>query len=126
VSILLGHGGTKIMSQIADSEKTRTLKLVSELTIRNAIELKAILEQSLAGTDCLVLNAEPVTEMDFSCIQLLCSAHRSASKQNKVLKVDQKWSEPFREVIRKSGCSRSAACNLDSESRCLWMEDTHG
>ena len=113
-------------NQVGNSAKTETLRLFGNLTVERAIELKTILERSLATTDCLAINVEPQSEVDFSFIQLLCSAHRSANKQGKVFIVDRKVSDLLRDVVRRSGYARSATCKSCSDSRCLWTEDVYG
>ena len=113
-------------SQVEDSDNGKRLNLSGELTIQSAGEFKAILKESLEATGILAINLSSVTEIDLSCLQLLCAAHRTAMEQDKLFEYEQGWSEPFIDAIRGSGYARHTDCYLHKNRKCIFTEHVHG
>lgn len=103
------------------SGNTTILRLDGELTIERVAELKTMLAKSLERADHVHIQLEAVTEADISCLQLFCSAHRTALSLNKNLTLNCKESEVFRQVVEHSGYSRQKGCTLNSSECCLWI-----
>jgi ABC-type transporter Mla MlaB component len=112
--------------QIEDSDNGKQLKLSGELTIQSAGEFKAILKESLEATGILAINVASVTEIDLSCLQLLCAAHRTSIEQDKLFEYEQGWPEPFIDAIRGSGYARHTNCDLHKNKKCIFTEHVHG
>ncbi|MBA4391905.1 MAG: hypothetical protein C0399_13355 [Syntrophus sp. (in: bacteria)] len=116
-----------IKSRIEDSQYGRILTLDGELCIQDADEFRALLLQSIDAVDALTMNVASVTDIDLSCLQLLCAAHRTAIKVSKRLELDKEWPESFARVIGESGYARHDGCSLDKDHGCLWIkEHTNG
>jgi ABC-type transporter Mla MlaB component len=109
---------------LEDSQNGKTLTLDGELCIQNADEFRTILMQSLGSADTITINSASVTEIDLSCLQLLCAVHRTAMNQNKRVSLDRKWSELCAGVIENSGYARHAGCSLDKDHGCMWIKET--
>lgn len=98
-----------------------TLTITGELTIDRADELRTMLITSLESTENVHVRLEAVTEVDLSCLQLLCSAHRTAMNLNKNLILDSEESQVFRQTVKDAGYTRNKGCTVDSYESCLWI-----
>ena len=98
-----------------------TVALEGEWTIERANELKEVLLDALSTMDHLLLDFEKVEAVDLSCLQLLCSAHRTAITMKKHLSVTGWQSGAFNQVLREAGFMRSVGCHPDRSAACLWM-----
>lgn len=105
---------------IEQSGAVGVMTIGGELTIRHADELRAALMRSLDAVDHLILNLDRVTEFDLSCLQLLCSAHRTSTKMKKQLTINANQSDALRKVIEAAGFLRHIGCALDCNKSCLW------
>jgi ABC-type transporter Mla MlaB component len=103
------------------SGNTNILTIEGELTIAHAAELRTILIKSLESADTVQLRLESVKDVDLSCLQLLCAAHRSALISNKNLTLGSRGSEAFRQAVENAGYSRHLGCDLDISESCLWI-----
>lgn len=97
------------------------LRVEGDMTIQHIAELKAALMKYLETVDHLILNLDSVTEIDLSCLQLLCSAHRTSSRLKKQLTITGSRMEGLRQIIEASGYSRHIGCNFDCNKNCLWI-----
>lgn len=97
------------------------LFLKGALTIEHAGELRQMLIDAFKKTDSVKLNLEDVTEVDLSCLQLLCSAHRTSLDLNKQLLLDGGQPESFQQAIRDAGFTRPVGCRRDPHQSCLWI-----
>jgi anti-anti-sigma regulatory factor len=111
-------------SRIEDSDNKRTLNLYDDFTIQNADELKTVLKESLEAADILTINAEYITEIDLSCLQLLCAAHKSAIHEGKTVVLDYSRSKVVEDTLLQSGYARHAGCT--GNEKCFWTEVSHG
>jgi len=111
-------------SRIEDSDNKRTLNLYDELTIQNADEFRTILKESLEAADILIINTEYITEIDLSCLQLLCAAHKSAMHEGKTVTLDYSRSKIVTDTLLQSGYVRHAACA--GNEKCFWAEASNG
>ena len=73
--------------KIEESKNAGVLKLDGELSIEQAAELKTALINSIENSDNVIIDIEDITEIDLSCMQLLCSAHQTLINLNKHLDV---------------------------------------
>jgi anti-anti-sigma regulatory factor len=105
-----------------EASKTKGINFAGDLTIENTQELHKILFTSLKNSNELSLSFEKVTAVDFSFVQLLCSAHRTAVRADKILKLPGECPEVLKTVVRESGFMREKGCVLDTQGSCLWKE----
>jgi anti-anti-sigma regulatory factor len=108
-------------SQFEQSGSSGVLTFSGELTVEHVGEMRTALIQALADADHVEMDFSGVTEVDFFCLQLLCSAHRTSLRLNK--RVNFVGSQPakFRETLEAAGYSRVTGCGLDREHGCFWM-----
>jgi ABC-type transporter Mla MlaB component len=92
------------------------------LTVQRMAELKKALIKALNEVDNVELRFERVTEVDLSCLQLLCSAHRTSTKRNKRLTLSLNRAPSFQKAVKDSGYTRHEGCkNTDDKHHCLWL-----
>ncbi|MBF0539778.1 MAG: STAS domain-containing protein [Nitrospirae bacterium] len=99
------------------------LSLTGELVLANVDDIKNALLSAIGSTNNLRLNIIDVIDIDLSCIQLLCAAHRFAIRQKKQLSFDLQPHELLREAVRVTGVARHKGCILDVNDSCLWLRD---
>ncbi len=104
-------------------DDTGTLMLKGELTIQHGARLKEVLLSALDRTTNLSIALEGITEIDLSCLQVLCSAHRTAICSQKSIVVAGAWSEDCRSVVERSGYARSKSCGSPANVSCLWNQE---
>ena len=102
------------------SGDTHVLTLNGELTIEHAGELKKVMIDAIENFDRLTVAIGDLTEVDLTCLQLLCSAHRTALKSNKQLTLSSRDSDIFQRLVRDSGYARHDGCFPDPSQQCLW------
>lgn len=96
------------------------LKFEGRCTVERAHELKAILSESLQGHEAIVIDLEALTEVDLSCLQILCAAHRLSLRLNKRLQLGAERPEVFDRAVRTAGFARTLGCHKDPNMTCLW------
>jgi len=100
------------------------LRLAGEADIRHAVALRESLMTAFRQESLVRLNLAGVTQLDLSCLQLLCSAHHSALGAQKALSLDEKLHGALSEVLRCSGFGRRRGCARSSEpDSCLWARE---
>ena len=92
-----------------------------ELDLKHADEMRAAFIKALINADHVEMDFRNVTEADLSCLQLLCSAHRTSLKLNKRLNFVGSLPKHFIETATAAGYSRSSGCTKDCEQSCLWI-----
>ena len=101
-------------------DENGTLTLKGELTIQNVSALKETLLYSLAKAPGLQINLEGVEEADLACLQVLCSAHRTAVATGKSMAISGPLPGPFARVVEASGYQRGGMCRTPGASSCFW------
>jgi anti-anti-sigma regulatory factor len=103
--------------------ETGVLTLEGDLTIDRAGELKKALSDSqkrkVSGVTVKLCD---VSEVDLTCFQILCSAHKAFDAGNKLLTLSPGASETFRKAKARCGFTRERACGLTLNTACLWKE----
>jgi len=103
------------------AEVAQELMLNGDLTVRRITALKGELEQVLATGRTVQLRLTEVAEIDLAFLQLLCAAHRQASRQEQILTVIGDAAGRFVEAVRQGGFGRQVGCAADSMHGCLWQ-----
>jgi len=99
---------------------TTILSFYGELTVQYANEILFALTESIKSSDNLVLNFGGVTDVDLSCLQLLCAAHRSAMRSNKQLSFDVRHNAILRETLSDAGFLEHQGCPFETGVSCPW------
>jgi anti-anti-sigma factor len=89
--------------EFSQSSDAMILRLEGECTMESATELKEVLLQGLDKSDKVLVNLEKVTEVDTSCLQLLCSALRTAAGQGKQVSISPNLSAQCMRFARDVG-----------------------
>ncbi len=110
------------MSSIRNlSNDKSTIHLEGDLTLPNAAELRTMLIKALIDADAVTIRFGDVQELDLSCLQLFCSAHRSAVRLKKQVQFAGTLPKILQETADVAGYSRLKGCHLDTEKSCLWV-----
>jgi anti-anti-sigma regulatory factor len=103
-----------------ESTRNGILSLEGEMTLPKAGEFKASLKEALGAADHIVIDLRRVSELDLSCLQLLCSAHRTSVGLNKGLGIATPRPEALRQWVERAGLTRHVGCPQDVHHTCLW------
>jgi len=101
-----------------DAKGTLTLK--GDLTIQHASRLRELLLEALETTPRMFLHLEEVAEIDLSCLQVLCSAHRTAVALQKEIAITGRWPEALRVAAEESAFARGNHCRIAATATCFW------
>jgi anti-anti-sigma regulatory factor len=105
-----------------ESQNTGLLIADGELTVQRATDFKDMLTKAIGEVDRLEINFDTVTEVDLTCLQILCSAHKTCLKANKALSITGRQSEALKEAIKYAGYERHKGCKVAGEkNQCLWV-----
>jgi anti-anti-sigma factor len=99
------------------------LAVSGPVTVEKACELKEILMKALHGAEHVIFNLEGMTEVDLSCLQILCSAHRTSIRLNKRITLGNVRPEVFSRAVECGGFDRHTGCALDTTKSCLWVKE---
>lgn len=100
------------------------LTLKAEMTIETAEELKAALLQAIEQCQQVRVAVDNVKEVDLSCIQLVCSAHRTAKAAGRSVAL-LGVSSVLEETIKDAGFNRHIGCGPGGGGQCLWNMETN-
>jgi anti-anti-sigma regulatory factor len=109
--------------RIEDNGKQRVLTLSGELTIQYAELIRSKLLKSMQNIEHLTVRVEGATDVDLTCLQLLCASHRTATQLEVHLDLDREQSEVFKQTAIDTGFFRHTGCTFDTKQECLWLED---
>jgi hypothetical protein len=101
------------------------LVLEGPLTIGNASVIRKNLISTLIREDEIVVSIDAEAPVDLSFLQLLCSAHRSASSLGKTFTLRNADSGNFTAAVENSGFTRKKGCIHDKSGTCLWVGGRH-
>jgi anti-anti-sigma regulatory factor len=97
------------------------IMLEGDLTLPHAKALKEIFTKALQESDDVSIAIVTAQNVDLSCLQLLCSAHRSSILLKKDLTFIGSPPQAFNDAVEAAGLARAAGCKLDRGNKCLWM-----
>jgi ABC-type transporter Mla MlaB component len=97
------------------------LKLSGEITIGDTDDLRSILIELFNRSESVEIDVSSTTDIDMTCLQLLCASHRHAAGLNKHIRLNQEWSKSFEETAHDTGFLRQTGCSFDSTNECLWL-----
>ena len=97
------------------------LKLDGELTVARAADFKDALVKSIEKADAIEINLNDTSCIDLACLQLLCSAHRTAATQGKTLTVKDPSLPVFLEARKNAGFMYEKQCRHVTTDDCLWV-----
>lgn len=109
------------LAQNESMPDARVLTVQGELTIFSAAEFKAALFDALSGAGHVTVDVEHVNGVDLTGLQILCSAHRSATAEGKSISLAGEQSPVFAEAVVLAGFSRSTGCVAEGGNTCIWI-----
>jgi anti-anti-sigma regulatory factor len=110
-----------MISRFEKTGSSRVLTFSGELTVEHAGAMRTALIQALTDSDHVEMDFSSVTGVDLSCLQLLCSAHRTSLRSNKRINFVGSQPAKLRETLEAAGYSRVTGCGLDREHSCFWI-----
>ncbi len=90
------------------------------LSIEHCSKLKEILISTMEQADAIIIDFENITDLDLSCIQIFCSASKSAEVHEKQLTIKENNSEVVNQNIENSGFIKDGKCIQKFCSNCFW------
>jgi anti-anti-sigma regulatory factor len=110
------------MNVYRDLSEGRTIvTLRGDLTVPHAEEMRSLLIKALVNADRVGIRFAEVHAVDLSCLQLLCSAHRSAVRLKKRITLEGSAPQALRDAAGAAGFSRLTGCRPDSDRSCIWI-----
>ena len=97
------------------------LKLAGSMTIGQAVELKDALVAALGEASEVRVDVSGVTEIDLTGLQLLEASHRSAMNSGKLLTVEARGNQAYRDTVAAAGFQRTTGCAQDTNCTCIWV-----
>ena len=101
------------------------ITLDGSLTIENASAIRKKLIEVLTKEDALKISVGSDAAVDVSFLQLICSAHRTASKLGKSFALGRDASGNFLAAVENAGYVREHGCAGDREDTCVWIGGEH-
>jgi anti-anti-sigma regulatory factor len=108
-------------SRFDQSGNRGVLTFRGELTIEHVGEMRTAIIQALSDVSRVEIDFSGVTDVDFLCLQLLCSIHRTSLRLNKRVNFIGSRPAKFKETLETAGFSRLTGCDLDREQSCFWI-----
>jgi len=100
--------------------KNGVVRFSGDLNIQRAGELRGTLLEALERSEAVSLEFGECAKVDLSFVQMLCSAHRTAAKLHKLLRLNGSLPEGFLKAVQDTGYSRTSGCTFDRDGTCLW------
>lgn len=93
-----------------------------DLTVQHAAEFRTCLLDALGRAQCVRVDLQAIDDIDLTCLQLLCSAHKTALFTGRDLSLDSERPGLLERSLDLAGFSRSRGCAMDLNGSCLWIE----
>ena len=103
------------------SKKGSRLTMTGRLTIEHSREVSKALRKALKDTRKLELEIEKIEDIDLSCIQLLCSAFKTATASKKRISIKGTAPKCFQEAVLEAGFYRQEGCSFGNDDDCFWL-----
>jgi ABC-type transporter Mla MlaB component len=109
--------------KVDQSGEKSTVTINGDLSIGNAVALHGILVSALEDARQIEVTFQNVAEVDLSCLQLLCSAYRTAEAEDKCFCLDGNCPESVVRAVQEAGFSPYSECGSQCEKGCLWPSE---
>lgn len=107
--------------RVRKSKNSTHLHVSGDMQIEQIYKLKKAIEESIESSDRTIISMEKATDMHFSYLPLLCSAHKT-SLQKSGCSIELKGTpEVLNKALAGSGFSRHRGCMSSSNKTCLWV-----
>lgn len=105
----------------AHTDRKSVVTIAGELTISSAEEFRKVLLEAFGTADEVSIKIESLEAIDLACLQVLCSAHRSAVRSSKKLLFTLPPHPLFRTAVADAGYTRLKECPMNLDNSCLWQ-----
>jgi hypothetical protein len=107
--------------RIDQSDRRCVITCEGDVTQQQVHELRTSFITMLINVDEVAFELQSASRgVDLPLMQLLCSAHRSATRLNKRFTFAGARPELLEATAGAAGYLRQAGCSLDKDSTCLW------
>jgi anti-anti-sigma factor len=110
------------MNDETAKENTITIVLDGELAIQRAQQLKETLLAQLREGKSIDLDLTNATAIDVTGLQLFCSAHRTAKKGGRELRIASPLPAAIAQTVQTAGFTRRRDCQPNCDHPCLWNQ----
>lgn len=107
--------------RLEDGLDARTLVIGARLSIQDAGELKEIFLEAFRNTDHLIIDTTDAESIDLACAQLICAAHRTFQKADKVLELSQPAAAGMLTSLDDMAID-PACCAAGLSGTCVWKK----
>lgn len=97
----------------------------NRLAIDTASDFSRIIREALESSHLVAIEFEPEVELDITCVQILCSACKSAANSGKVFTYHGLKPQALSDIIASCGAERRSVCKHNNESTCIWFGGTN-
>ena len=106
--------------KIKKNGKIGEISISGDMVIQHVTELKNYLLDEFKNYGRLKVDIENVSSIDLSHLQLLCSTHKFALKQNKHFELGDKIQDSCKDKFRLSGMFNHLGCDFNENSNCIF------
>ncbi len=110
-----------MQATLNQSGNKSVIMLEGDLTLPHAKALKELFTKALQESDEVSIAIVTAHTVDLSCLQLLCSAHRSAIHLKKELAFIGSPPQAFNDAVEAAGLASAVGCKLENGHKCLWL-----
>ena len=107
------------------TKKNTQLKIEGSATIRNAEEIRATLVDHLKNRNDVEIDCSGITEVDFSLVQILIAARKSAARDGKRVILTEPVKGPLRDALSLGGLLTGIDGRL-RDDQTFWLNGSKG
>jgi anti-anti-sigma regulatory factor len=101
---------------VNDTKKEGTVTIEGALTIQQSAAFKEILIKAMTEVDSIEIQCDEVTDVDLSCMQLLCAAHKTSMRMHKKLRIAGDRSDFLAKMVKDAGFPQLMQCKNTADS----------
>jgi ABC-type transporter Mla MlaB component len=108
-------------SNIRICDSAGSIEMQGDLTVSSAEQMRNVLLQGLQSSDTIVISFGEITDIDLTCLQLLCAAHRMSVKLGKKIVFGNDLPDKLSLAVTDYGFRRHVGCAIDTTKSCIWQ-----
>jgi anti-anti-sigma regulatory factor len=106
--------------RIDQTDKKCVITCEGDVTHQQLHELRTSFIKMLINVDEVAVDLQNINRADLPLLQLLCSAHRSATRLDKRFSFAGVWPPILEQTAGSAGFLHQNGCSLDKDRTCLW------
>jgi ABC-type transporter Mla MlaB component len=91
-----------------------------EMLVSGSAAFRDCLVEAFAQGDWVEVDCSNLMDADLTFFQLLCSAHHTAMRENKIFTLRGQMTATFEALARNMGLERHVGCVRDTCQSCIW------